>query len=647
MHHLKHAVLGDDARTLDQSQGSDLQDFTTLTDPASPELIVPVKLGTHLGPNTTSVAADPVVSATGLRVLYSPDSGVASAALAGGAGSGGTTTVASGSSASPFLINISWDASVSSAPVGFQSAVIAAAQYLESKFADPVTINISVGYGEVNGTALSSGSLGQSLSYLNSYSYSTLRGSLAADATSPQDSSFLASLPSAAPVSGPFWTTSAEAKALGLSSATGTGTDGFVGFSSAYPFTYANSTGVSSGTYDFNGTALHEMTEVMGRLMLAGQTIGSAANSYDLLDMMHYSSAGVRDFSASTPGYSSVDGGQTSLGQFNTAGGDGGDWASSVANDALDAMSASGVVNAFSANDVIEMDALGWNTPSVPAPLPAPTPTPSPAPVPVAPTGVSVTPVTSGIAAAQISTGIIGGAALAKLVEVGGTPGDTFTYSLGGNGASAFVLSTSNNSATLSAAAGGIAAGAGGRLYGLLVTSNDTSNGSSSPARPVDVIVGSSGADTVNVAALTGSLGAATPTFVFGLAGADRIDGTGMTGSLWINGGVGADVMTGGSGANDYIYTSTADSTASAMDVITNFHSGTDAIDLTGLGMSLGVVGKLKTSIAAHSVGWQSSNGNTFVYANVSNSAEGLSTSNMKVELQGSISLAPNNFHHL
>jgi Ca2+-binding RTX toxin-like protein len=219
---------------------------------------------------------------------------------------------------------------------------------------------------------MSSGSLGQSYAYLNSYSYSALRGALSGDATSRLDSSFLASLPSSAPVSGTFWATSAQAKALGLSPATGSRTDGFIGFSSSHPFTYDDSGGVPSGSYDFNGVALHEMTEVMGRLMLGGATIGRTSNSYDIVDLMHYSSSGVQVFSAGTLGYSSADGGQTSLGQFNTGGGDGADWAHSVTGDAFDAISASGVINAFSVKDVSEMDALGWNAiASTPASAPA------------------------------------------------------------------------------------------------------------------------------------------------------------------------------------------------------------------------------------------------------------------------------------
>src|ERR1019366_3808756 len=77
-------------------------------------------------------------------------------------GSSSTTASATGSaSTSPFVINISWDSSVSSAPTGFVTAVQNAVQFLESQFQDPVTITIDVGYGEVNGSSLGSGVLGE------------------------------------------------------------------------------------------------------------------------------------------------------------------------------------------------------------------------------------------------------------------------------------------------------------------------------------------------------------------------------------------------------------------------------------------------------------------------------------------------------
>ena len=101
-------------------------------------------------------------------VLYDPSesNGIGQGAPTGSSGSTTVLSPANTATASPFVINISWDASVSSAPVGFTAGVTSAVQYLESQFTDAVTVNINIGYGEVNGAALGSGTLGSSQSML-------------------------------------------------------------------------------------------------------------------------------------------------------------------------------------------------------------------------------------------------------------------------------------------------------------------------------------------------------------------------------------------------------------------------------------------------------------------------------------------------
>ncbi len=100
----------------------------------------------------------------------------------------------------------------------------------------------------------------------------------------------------------------------------------------------------------------------MGRLLLVGASVGGGV-AYSLLDLMHYSGATVHDFVQSTPGYFSVNGGTTNLGNFNTiAGGDvPGDWASSVGNNSFDAYATPGALEPVTANDLTLMDAIGWN----------------------------------------------------------------------------------------------------------------------------------------------------------------------------------------------------------------------------------------------------------------------------------------------
>jgi hypothetical protein len=55
-------------------------------------------------------------------------------------------------------------------------------QFFESHFSDAITINLNVGYGEVGGTRLAPGALGESETYLTSLTYSQLTSALSADA---------------------------------------------------------------------------------------------------------------------------------------------------------------------------------------------------------------------------------------------------------------------------------------------------------------------------------------------------------------------------------------------------------------------------------------------------------------------------------
>src|SRR3984957_19225159 len=141
----------------------------------------------------------------------------------GGGTSGSTPAPVSGSS-SPFVINVIYDSSVSSAPAGFTSGIQAAVAYLESVITTPITVNIDVGYGEIAGQSLGTGALGESETFLNEYSYSSIKSALTS-----VDPSAAATLPANAP--GSMWLSTAQAKALGLAGAS-SNIDGYAGFSS-------------------------------------------------------------------------------------------------------------------------------------------------------------------------------------------------------------------------------------------------------------------------------------------------------------------------------------------------------------------------------------------------------------------------------
>ena len=252
--------------------------------------------------------------------------------------------------------------------------VNAAVQYLKSQFNDPITITIAVGYGEIGGAALGSGALGESETYLSSYSYAQLVNAMKADATSASDAAAIASLLATNPTgNGTFWVATAEAKALGLAPS-GTSIDGYVGFSSgANAFDYNNADGVTAGQYDFYGVVLHELTEVMGRQTMNGQSF-AGTTGYEPLDLFHYSAPGVHTFSGTQTGYFSVNGGATNLANFNTIpGGDFGDWASTKL-DAMNAFGTPGAIEPMTSADIAAVDVLGWNLASLTAPRPPPNP---------------------------------------------------------------------------------------------------------------------------------------------------------------------------------------------------------------------------------------------------------------------------------
>ena len=325
-------------------------------------MIVPPGDGILYGDlDTNAIVPIPVVSGSG----------------GGGSGSGSGAGSSGGSQSAGLIINVSYDSSVANAPAGFEADIAEGVQFFESQITTPVTLNIDVGYGEIDGQSLAGNALGESESYLIQTNYSTLRNALIAHATSPADQSAIASLPATDPTKGaPLFVTYANAQALGLSA--GGVLDGYLGFAATSAFDY-NDNGASVSGYDFLGVVEHELSEVMGRITLDGNLQSGFAPE----DLFHYSASGVRDFSGTTAGYFSTNGGVTNLNSFNTnSGGDFGDW-SGATHDAANAYSSPNVINAFSAVDLTVMDAIGYNLVSAPS---------SPPPATTTVTAISETP---------------------------------------------------------------------------------------------------------------------------------------------------------------------------------------------------------------------------------------------------------------
>ena len=138
---------------------------------------------------------------------------------------------------------------------------------------------------------------------------------------------------------------------------------------------------------------------------------------------------------------------------------------------------------------------------------------------------------------------------------------------------------------------------------------NDTINGTGEN----DLIYGGSGGDTIK-----GNNGGDT---IYGGSGNDTINGN--NGDDTVVGGFGADALTGGAGNDKFKYLSIADSRAGQFDIITDFTSGSDKIDLTAFGSTtfihFSALTSTSTPVAGNTVAWLYDGTQVIVYANPTN----------------------------
>jgi len=270
-------------------------------------------------------------------------------------------------------INLIWDASVKNNAnwAAIEASVISAASAFTNVFSSKIMVNIGVEVDAVNGHAFSSGAVASSQSYYVLADYGTTVSALAkADTFLGSAASVTANLTANnAPSASPFGIHTAEAKALGLISATNSGYDGYIGISSN-EFYAAAGVGFGAKIYDATGSAAHEISEVLGRSSDVGKT---ATGYYSPLDLFRYSANGVRSLGSADGAYFSVDNGTTALAKFNNGNkndGDSGDWATTTSNpyDSFNAFGSPGQLAHISPTDFLALEALGYqvNTVGIP-----------------------------------------------------------------------------------------------------------------------------------------------------------------------------------------------------------------------------------------------------------------------------------------
>jgi VCBS repeat-containing protein len=133
---------------------------------------------------------------------------------------------------------------------------------------------------------------------------------------------------------------------------------------------------------------------------------------------------------------------------------------------------------------------------------------------------------------------------------------------------------------------------------------------------------------------------------IYGGSGSDTINGN--DGCDTIIGGYGADKLTGGYGEDRFVFLSATDSRAGRFDVISDFKSGSDRIDLTALGaLALLALTSTSTSIPAHTIAWfyDSTTNQTILYVNPTDRTLDIGNSALlEIHLEGLVTVQSSDF---
>jgi hypothetical protein len=282
--------------------------------------------------------------------------------------------------AQALTINATFDSNwTSSAPTAATSAINTVDSWLGSMFTNQGTVNITFGWNEVNGTAISGTTAGatmaqfygQSGTSIPLYSLSTISGLLSSYATANPQNTVMASVVSHLPssVSNPngynlFALPAAQYTALTGNSLTGQ--DAYIGFGGSINWQYSDTGGtVVSNAYDFMSAATHEITHALGRVDYSTST-GSAYLTP--MDLVNYNCGSTTlNSTQASPACFSIDGGVTDLATLSPTS-DSADWASTAATgvpntygSAFNAYMTPGSVGGLLTVDTQMMQALGYN----------------------------------------------------------------------------------------------------------------------------------------------------------------------------------------------------------------------------------------------------------------------------------------------
>jgi len=232
--------------------------------------------------------------------------------------------LAGGMRAQALVIIPSWDSSIASDSnaATIESTINTAIQFYETRFADPITVTIE--FEEITTAGLE----GHSMWWYYDLTYSQFIAALQADATTTNDATALANLPTGEinPVTGTdtIRVKTSNLRALGftgLDSGLPGGYDGIIGLHTSQ-MNLSRATN-NPDNYDLMSTAEHEMDEVLG----LASSLDSGAGDPLPEDLFRYTSSGSRTFTTSgDDAYFSIDGVNFPARFNQNPDGDRGDW---------------------------------------------------------------------------------------------------------------------------------------------------------------------------------------------------------------------------------------------------------------------------------------------------------------------------------
>ncbi len=267
------------------------------------------------------------------------------------------------------VIHPTFDSSITNSPNAaiIQATINRAISIYETLFTDPITIEIRFRYA----TAMPDGTpvigLSQSLTVVYGAGWNTWINALRADATSSNDNIAIASLPATA-LSGGILAASANGRALGQNTPPAMFADGTVGTGGPYDGLATLNSAVllqfsrptDANRFDAQRAVEHEIDNVMGLLY--------STSDFTLDDLFSWSSPGSRNFDISGRRYFSIDGGITTIIDFNqNTNGSFADWLSAACPQAhpyvQNAFPCAGQYSDISATspEGINLDVIGYN----------------------------------------------------------------------------------------------------------------------------------------------------------------------------------------------------------------------------------------------------------------------------------------------